>query len=69
MILYNSTVEGATVTYVFKHTQQLAGHVSLCIETNVTFVCNNEGIWESDTDDVCTIIPGIYIYNVILPLH
>ena len=49
------------MTYVFKHTQQLAGHVLLCIETNVTFVCNNEGIWESNSGDVCAIIPGIYI--------
>ena len=57
IIPYTSTVEGATVTYVFQMSNKI-GHHSVCADVNFTAVCNNNGQWEPASGDVCFDSPG-----------
>lgn len=47
---YTSTVEGASVTYVFQYLFQM-GQQFVCAEVNVTAVCNNNGYWEPNSEE------------------
>ena len=59
IIPYTSTVEGATVTYVFQNLNQIESQ-SVCTEVNVTSVCNRDGHWESSSiDKFCAETTGI----------
>jgi hypothetical protein len=57
IIPYFSTLEGATVTYVCWNICQEENTI-LCTEINTTAVCNNNGIWELDSQDRC------YVFSV-----
>ena len=57
IIPYTSTVEGATVTYIFQMSNKI-GHHSVCADVNFTAVCNNNGQWEPASGDICFDSPG-----------
>ena len=54
---YSSTVEEASVTYVFQTYNKIGRH-SVCADVNFTAVCNKDGQWEPDPDDTCFDSPG-----------
>ena len=54
---YTSTVEGASVTYVFQTSNKIGRH-PVCANVNFTAVCNEEGQWEPGSDDTCFDSPG-----------
>ena len=67
IIPYTSTVEGATVIFVFENVYQI-DRQSVCTEVNVTAVCNQDGHWESSSVDIkfCEEMTGIIISVVYL---
>ena len=50
---YTNTLEGAEVMFLCQDTFQF-GQQSLCMEVNITTVCNKEGKWEPIADDINT---------------
>ena len=62
VIPYFSTLEGATVSYVCwtVYQEENIPPVSLCIEINTTAICKNNGNWEPDSQDMCSVfsVPG-----------
>ena len=58
IVPYNSTLEGAELTYVCWNVYQ-EENTSQCTEIYTTAVCNEEGIWEPKFDDMCSIFSGI----------
>ena len=48
---YANTLEGAEVMFLCRSTVKF-GQESLCMEVNITSVCNKEGIWEPIADDI-----------------
>ena len=57
IIPYTNTFEGAMVTYVCWSVHQME-NISLCTEINTTAVCNKNGNWEPDSQDMCSVFPG-----------
>ena len=53
-----NTFEGAEVTYICWNAQQTQ-YQPVLKQTNVTAVCNAEGIWEPDSDNICAEPSGI----------
>ena len=53
IIPYADTFEGAEVTYLCWTAQQTQYQLAVFKQTNVTTVCNAEGIWEPDSDNIC----------------
>ena len=49
-----STLEGTTVSYVCWNIYQ-EENTSLCTEINTTAACNNNGNWELDSQDRCSV--------------
>ena len=60
IVPYNSTLEGAEVTYVCWNVYQ-EENTSQCTDIYTTAVCNEEGIWEPKFDDMCSIFSGTII--------
>ena len=67
LLPYNSTLEGAEVTYVCWNVHQ-EENTSLCTEIYTTAVCNEEGIWGPKLDDTCSIFSGKPLSATIIPL-
>ena len=52
---YTDTLEGAEMIVLCRSTFQF-GQQSLCMEINITTICNREGIWKAVTDDTSTCV-------------
>ena len=65
IISYISTVEGATVTFVFQNVYQI-DRQSVCAEVNVTAICNQDGQWEPISVDTnfCADTAGIMLLRL-----
>ena len=59
LLPYTSTLEGATVTYVCWNVHQRGR----CDDVNVTAVCNKQGYWEPNTDDICAESTGEFLHS------
>ena len=57
---YTNTLVGAEVIFLCQSTFQF-GQQSLCMEVNITAVCNKEGKWEPITDGInmCAGLKGL----------
>ena len=64
-----STLEGATVSYVCWNIYQ-EEDTSLCTDINTTAVCNNNGNWEPDSQDRCSVFsaPGKIENHDLIPI-
>ena len=51
------------MTYVCWNIHQ-RGHQSQCEEVNVTAVCNKQGHWEPNADDICAKPTGTCDYDI-----
>ena len=54
---YTNTLNGAEVTYVCWNIHR-EENVSQCTEINTGAVCREDGSWEPDSQDLCSIFSG-----------
>ena len=67
-----NSLEGAEVIFLCRSTFQF-GQQSLCMEVNITTICNKEGIWEAIADDIDTCaglrgLSGIVSFSTVIYL-
>ena len=64
IIPYNSTIEGAEVTYVCWNIDRTL-YQPMCKQTNRTAVCTADGSWEPNSDNICDEPSGITLLIVV----